>query len=67
MKVYLAQYNPCVYESSYGTVSIHVTKIGAERVIKALKAEKLVEWTGLGYDDIPDYEQWQVREMEVIE
>lgn len=67
MKVYLAQYNPCVYESSYGTVSIHTTKEGAERVIKKMKAEKLVEWTGLGYETIPDYEQWQVREMEVIE
>lgn len=67
MIVYAAQYNPCTHESAYGTISLHKTRAGAEKVIKRMRAEELIMWTGLGYDDIPDYQVWQVREFEVKE
>lgn len=67
MIVYAAQYNPCTYESSFGTVSLHKTQAAAEKVIKQLRADELVIWHSLGYDDIPDYQVWRVVEMEVKE
>lgn len=66
-KIYAAQYNSCIYESSFGTISLHRTYEGAEKVIKDMKAEVLVNWTNLGYATIPDYEQWRVHEYEVKE
>ena len=67
MIVYAAQYNPCTYESSFGTISLHTTRTAAEKVIKQMRANELVIWTGLGYDDIPDYQVWRVEEMEILE
>jgi len=40
MKIFEARYNHCIHESSMGTISIHKTKEGA---IKAMKAHKAIE------------------------
>jgi hypothetical protein len=46
MKVYLAQYNDCIFESSFATLSIHFSKEGAEKTVQGmvekLKQEKLL-------------------------
>lgn len=72
MKVFEALYNPMTEESSYGTLSIHSSKEGAERAIKEHKEEALKMWRKLypTKDDEPfefgTFEDWDVREIEVL-
>jgi len=72
VKVYEALYNPMTWESSYGTLSIHLSKEGAEKAIAFHKMEKIKEWEGLypAEDDKPykfgDFEDWAVREVQVL-
>jgi len=39
MKVFAAVYCDCIYESAYGTLSLHKTREGAERAIENHKKE----------------------------
>lgn len=42
--VYLACYCPCIYESSYATLSTHRTKLGAFKAMRAHKRKVYDEW-----------------------
>lgn len=44
MKVYLFQYNYCVYESGYVTMSIHRTKAGAYKAMRKHRVDEFYEW-----------------------
>ena len=67
MKVYSAEYNDCIYESAFGTISLHSTEEGAQKVIDKAKAKEVKVWKKMGYDSYPDYQQWRVRTIEVKE
>lgn len=67
MKVYAAEYNPIIFESSYGIISLHQTREGAEKAMEHHKKQTAKEWRRTGYDGVRDYEKWQVREIEVKE
>lgn len=71
-KVYAFEYCPCVRESSFGVVSLHRTKKGAEIAMEFHKNEKKKEFNAL-YDDIEPvcgfgtFEDWRVREIKILE
>ena len=44
MKIYEALYNPSCCESASHTLSVHRTKLGAYKAIKAYKIEVYNEW-----------------------
>lgn len=67
MKIYAAEYNPIIFESSYGTISLHKTREGAEKAIEQHKNATIKEWKKSGFDGVRDYEKWQVRELKVLE
>ena len=60
MKVYIATYCPCIFESSYGVISVHKTKRGAEVAMEFHKEEEREIMGGVGA-----YEEWRVDEHEV--
>ena len=43
-KVYLFLYNPCIWESSFCTISIHKTKLGAYRAMREHKLKCYEEY-----------------------
>ena len=65
-RIYSAEYNSCVYESGFTTISLHSTKKGAEKAIREHKESVLADWKESGYNDCPDWEQWQVRPIEMF-
>jgi hypothetical protein len=71
MNVFEALYNPMTYESSYGTLSLHLTREGAEKAIAFHKMEKQKEWEALypEEDERPyefgAFEDWGIREVEI--
>ncbi len=65
--IFAAEFNDCVYESAYGILSLHHTEAGAEAAIKKHKAKILRQWKKVGHDKGPDYEQWRVRKIKVLE
>ena len=67
MIIYSAEYNDCIYESAFGTISLHRTYEGACNVIRKDERKKLNQWKKLGHDSIPEYEQWRVREIELLD
>lgn len=67
MIIYSAEYNGCIYESAFASISLHRTYKGACQVIRNDEARKLNEWKEMGYENIPDYEQWRVREIELLD
>ena len=44
MRVYLAEWNDCTYESGFETISVHATRAGAQAVIDAKVAEEETRW-----------------------
>ena len=64
-KVYIAQYNPCTYESSFGAISIHRTHDGANNAMFIHKKKTLEMYP----DDykVEDWEVWRVVEAKVFE
>jgi len=44
MKIFAAMYNPMIYESSFGILSLHKTRKGAEMAMEFHKAECKKEW-----------------------
>lgn len=67
MKVYAAEYNPIIFESSYGVISLHRTHDGAAKAVEKHRSNAQKEWKRSGFDGVRDYEKWQVREIEVLE
>lgn len=72
MKVYQFLYCPCIWESAFGTISLHRTKKGAQEAMKAHKAEKRAEFDELYVDAKPHrlikfglYEAWKVEAIEL--
>ena len=74
-KIYAFEYCPCIHESSYGVVSLHRTRKGAEIAMEfhrnALKTEYDVYHKYI-IEDLPDYpysfgkfERWKVVEIEI--
>ena len=72
VKVYEALYNPMTWESSYGTLSIHLSKEGAEKAIAFHKMEKIKEWQKMYPEkeeqpyEFGQFEDWAVREIRVL-
>ena len=75
MKVYLARYCPCIFESSYGTLSIHKTREGAENAMNNHRNEELKSFTemleGSKNDDFDlvfgEHEGWDVKEEDLLD
>lgn len=42
--IFSTLYNPDLWESVYGTISLHKSKEGAEKAIAFHKTEKIKEW-----------------------
>jgi len=66
MIVYAAEYNHCIYESEFGVLSLHQSKEGAEKVVEKHRKKELRHWKKIGYNDVPSYQEWRVREIEVL-
>ena len=67
--VYEFTYNSCIYDGSDFTVSIHRTKKGAEKALKAHKEEVRQRYLTLLGDD-EGYEldkDWDIVETEILE
>lgn len=64
MKVFLAQWNPCIYESAFETLSIHKTREGADAAIAEKVAEVSQLRKGAG---LANWEVVQVVEQEVLQ
>ena len=72
--LYLAMYNPMIYESSFGLISIHKTRKGAEMAMEFHKAEAYKEWeetytTKEEQKEFPfgSFESWKVFEHELLD
>ena len=66
-KVYAAEYNSCIHESSFGVLSLHQTLLGAEKAMAKHKTRETKRWRRDHDMDVPEYEQWRVREIQVLE
>lgn len=72
MIVYCFLYNPMIYESSPGTISIHKTRRGAEMAMEFHKAEALKEWNEMYKDEEPPskfgtFEYWGIDEVKILD
>lgn len=71
MKIYEALYNPCIHESGYVTISLHLSPEGAQKAIDDHKKEKYLKFIEIyPLNDAPfkfgDHEGWGVSETEVF-
>lgn len=71
MKVYEALHNPMVYESTPYTISIHLSKEGAEKAISDSKVKIKKEFDELWDGEKPcgkwdDHQYWSITETEVL-
>lgn len=68
--VYAFKYCPCIYESAYGTISLHATKKGAEIAMEFHKNEALEDHKRIYGDDedfeFGQFEHWVVDEVEIL-
>lgn len=78
MIVYAFRYNSCIYESSWATISLHYTKAGAYKALRAHRRMAFEEWKRVYADedlcdelnDIRNFWSmldWYVAEVEVLE
>ena len=72
MKVFAAVYNPMIHESSFGIISLHKTKKGAQMAMEFDREERRKEWmvmfsTKSEQEEYPfgKYESWQVTSYEL--
>lgn len=72
--LYVAMYNPMIYESSFGIISIHRTLKGAEMAMEFHKAEVRKEWEETypskeEQKEFPfgSFESWEVFEHELLD
>jgi hypothetical protein len=56
MKIYAALYNPMIHESTWGIISLHETRKGAEMAVEFHKHES----------DNNQFQSWFVREFELF-
>lgn len=71
MKLWQALHNPMIYESGFITLSIHLTKRGAEKAIEKDKQREYKEWLEI-YKDEPDppgkwddFKVWKVQPIKL--
>jgi len=73
-RVFVALYNPMIYESSFGIISIHKTRKGAEMAMEFHKEEKRKEWEERYKDENEEirefckfgqFEAWFVQEYTI--
>jgi hypothetical protein len=70
--LYESLYNPCIHESSAGTISLHRTRKGAEMAVMFHKNKCLKEWEEV-YKGVPvemqtpfgTHEWWGVNEIKI--
>lgn len=62
MKVFAALYNQCIYESSFGVLSLHLSDEGAQAAIAKQKRKEEKSYKG----KLPDWVQFKVEEMKVL-
>lgn len=76
--LYEALYCFCIYESTYGTLSIHKTKKGAEKAVQQHKDQVKKEHDDMNADFEKEgiekssfewdvHQGWDVREIEVLD
>lgn len=71
-KVYAFLYCPCVPEESWGTISLHYSKEGAEKALEIHKQKALDEFNELYADNnecgwkFGEYEDWSVKPMKIL-
>lgn len=80
MIIYQASYCPCIHESVYGTMSLHLSREGAEKAIAEHKekikkehdemvARNKEEFTDCAFDDDmwkwDAHQDWHIYEIEV--
>lgn len=72
LHIWEALYNPMTWESSYETLSVHLSRDGAERAIELHKMTKLKEWEEMypRKKDRPykfgNFEDWKINEIIVL-
>jgi Mg/Co/Ni transporter MgtE len=72
MIVYAAQYNECVHEGRFGTISLHFSPEGAQEAIQAHKEKRAVELLDImPREEIEQHlqncgEEWRVEPIEVL-
>lgn len=77
--LYAAMHNPCIHESADATLSIHLTKEGAESALNEHKEERRKRWqqlvdrdedkgTDWSYEKMVPFgcfESWRIQEIEI--
>jgi hypothetical protein len=61
MRIYGAYYNPCTAESVDGLISLHRTKLGAEKALEAHKKNTIIYQDG--FESV--YQRWLVIEEKI--
>lgn len=74
MKIYSFIYCGDIYDSAHATVSIHKTKAGAFNAMRKHKLESFIHWYdsriiyGKKYNDsFGKYEDWDIKELELLD
>jgi len=80
VKVFAAVYCDCIYESSYGTISLHKTREGAELAIENHKKELGISHEegvkfmaehspsfDMGEFKIHPWQDWAIEEYEILD
>ena len=58
--VFAAMYNPMIHESTFGIISLHKTRKGAEMALEFHREEKRKEWNEM-YSDVPIEERYGMQ------
>ena len=77
MEIYAAQYSACIYESDFATISLHLSKEGAEQAIaedqktrftisEEEQAEILAVCKNLDAFKQQPYQQYRIETFEVL-
>jgi hypothetical protein len=74
--VFLAMFNPMIHESSFGIISVHKTRKGAEMAIEFHKEEERKEHNeflkdrdskdDFDYGSFDQFKAWQVYEIKLL-
>ena len=71
-KIYAFKYCPCIYESGWMTISLHLSEDGAIKAMEAHKKKELDEFNEMYSDGVePPFdfglsEDWCVQPMEIL-
>lgn len=72
--LFIAMYNPMIYESSFGIISIHRTERGAQMAMEFHKEEQRKEWLAMyptkdEQEEYPfaSFESWKVGTAELLD